>query len=87
MLYLNIKFLPCLSRNTKTKDRNILNVCIMDFEFDNEILINIGLAIAAIAFLLLFIYGINRLFNFIYKKINSLTGDKIKGLRLKKYQF
>ena len=59
----------------------------MDFKLDNETLINIGLAIGAIAFLLLFIYGINRLFKFIYKKINSLTGERIKGLRLKKYQF
>tara|TARA_R100001369_G_scaffold90589_1_gene129823 strand:- start:379 stop:1569 length:1191 start_codon:yes stop_codon:yes gene_type:complete len=59
----------------------------MDFEFDNETLINIGLAIAAIAFLLVFIYGINRLFQFIYKKIHSLAGTKIKGLHFKRYEF
>jgi small-conductance mechanosensitive channel len=59
----------------------------MDFKLDNETLINIGLAIAAIAFLLLFIYVINRLFKFLCNKINSLTGDRIKGLSLKKYQF
>jgi small-conductance mechanosensitive channel len=59
----------------------------MDFKLDNEMLINMGLAIAAIAFLLIFIYGINRLFKIIYKKIYSLAGNKIKGLSFKTYQF
>ncbi len=52
----------------------------MAFKIDNEILLDIGLAIGAVAFLLLFIYGINRLFRLINKKIHSLAGDKIKGL-------
>ena len=59
----------------------------MAFNIDNETLLNIGLAIAAIAFLLVLIYGINRLFKFIYKKIYSLAGDTIMGLSLKNYQF
>jgi small-conductance mechanosensitive channel len=59
----------------------------MAFKIDNELLIDIGLAIAAIAFLLALIYGINRLFKIIYKKIHSLAGDKIKGLSFKNYQF
>ena len=59
----------------------------MAFKIDNEILLNIGLAIGAIALLLIFIYGINRLFKIIYKKINSLAGNRIRGLTLKKYQF
>ena len=57
----------------------------MDFKLDNEILVDIGLAIGAVAILILFIYGINRLFKIIYKKIYSLAGDKIKGLRSKNY--
>jgi len=59
----------------------------MAFEIDNETFLNIGLAIGAIAFLIVLIYGINRLFKFIYKKIHSLAGDKIKGLSLKNYEF
>lgn len=59
----------------------------MDFELDNEILVNIGLVIGAIAILLVLIYGINRLFKWINKKIHSLAGDKIKGLKFKNYQF
>jgi small-conductance mechanosensitive channel len=59
----------------------------MALKIDNELLIDIGLAIAAIAFLLALIYGINRLFRVIYKKIHSLAGDKIKGLSFKNYQF
>ena len=59
----------------------------MDFKLDNEILLDIGLAIGAVAFLLLFIYGINRLFRLINKKIHSLAGDRIKGLSTKNYQF
>lgn len=59
----------------------------MNFKFDNETLINIALAAAAILFLVLVIWGINRVFNLIYKKIFSLAGDKIKGLSLKNYQF
>jgi small-conductance mechanosensitive channel len=59
----------------------------MAFKLDKELLINIGLTVAAIAFLLVLIYGINRLFKIIYKKIHGLAGDKIKGLSFKNYQF
>ena len=59
----------------------------MDFTFDNETLINIALAAAAVLFLIIVIFGINRVFKLIYKKIFSLAGDKIKGLSLKNYQF
>jgi small-conductance mechanosensitive channel len=59
----------------------------MIFKIDNQTLQNIGLAVAAVALLLLFIYIINRAFKLVYKKINALAGDKINGLRLKNYQF
>ena len=59
----------------------------MDFKFDNDHLINIALAAGAVLFLILVIYGINKVFNLIYKKIFGLAGDKIKGLSLKNYQF
>ncbi len=59
----------------------------MDAILENETLQNIGLALGAILLLLIFIYGINRLFKLIYKKIYSLAGTKIKGLSFKKYQF
>jgi hypothetical protein len=59
----------------------------MDFNLDNDILVNIGLGLASVAFLLILIYGINRLFKLIYKKINSLAGTRIKGLSFKQYQF
>ena len=39
----------------------------MDFNLDNETLINIGLAVGAILILIVIVYGINRLFKFIYK--------------------
>ncbi|MGB0887524.1 MAG: mechanosensitive ion channel family protein [Vicingaceae bacterium] len=58
----------------------------MDFNLDNETLINIGLAVGAILILIVIVYGINRLFKFIYKKIRSLTGDKIKGIKFKNYE-
>jgi ABC-type phosphate transport system permease subunit len=59
----------------------------MAFKIDNETLLSIGFAIGAVAFLLILIFGINRLFKFTDKKIHSLAGDKIKGLSFKNYQF
>lgn len=59
----------------------------MNFNFDNETLINIALAVAAVLVLMLVIFGINRVFKLIYKKIYGFAGDKIKGLSLKNYQF
>ncbi len=58
----------------------------MDFKLDNEMLINIALAIGAVLILATVIFGINRLFKLIYKKIDTLTGTKIKGLKIKTYE-
>jgi len=56
------------------------------FSLDKEVLINIGLAILAILLLWAIIFGINRLFKLIYKKIETQTGNKIKGINIKKYE-
>jgi small-conductance mechanosensitive channel len=53
---------------------------------DKDLLINIGLAALAILLLVAIIFGINKLFKWIYKKIDSQTGNKIQGLNIKKYQ-
>jgi len=53
---------------------------------DKGLLINIGLAALAILLLVAIIFGINKLFKWIYKKIDSQTGNKIQGLKIKKYQ-
>jgi small-conductance mechanosensitive channel len=53
---------------------------------DKELLINIGLAIFTVLFLLVIIFGVNKLFKLIYKKVDSQIGKKIKGLNIKKYE-
>lgn len=56
------------------------------FSFDKDLLINFGLAILSILLLWAIIFGINKLFNLIYKKIENQTGNKIKGIKIKKYE-
>jgi small-conductance mechanosensitive channel len=51
-----------------------------------DVLINIGLAFIALLALGAIIFFVNRLFKWIYKKIETQTGNKIKGLNIKKYQ-
>jgi small-conductance mechanosensitive channel len=53
---------------------------------DKELLINIGLAILTVLFLLVIIFGVNKLFKLIYKKVDSQIGKKIRGLNIKKYE-
>lgn len=53
---------------------------------DKELLINIGLAILTVLLLLVIVFGINKLFKLIYKKIENQTGNKIGGLKIKKFE-
>ena len=54
-------------------------------ELTPELLIDFGLAFAAILLLALVIYGINRLFKWIYALVEENTGKRIKGIRIKNY--
>lgn len=56
------------------------------FSFDKELLLNIGLAILAILLLWSIIFGVNKLSKYIFNKIESQTGNKIKGINIKKYE-
>ncbi len=55
-------------------------------EFDNELLINIGLALLAVLGFVILVYGINRFFKYLNGKINDAIGTKIKGFKFKTYQ-
>lgn len=57
----------------------------IDTLLSKELLINVALAAAAILFLAILIFAINRGFRFIYTQVNKHTGGKIKGISVKNY--
>jgi len=54
--------------------------------FDKEMLLNIGLAVLAILLLWAIIFGVNKLSKYVFYKIETQTGKKIKGINIKKYE-